>query len=114
MRDILREMMLYGDGATVSGKKDFLINIGGLLAFKDNASGRDGRREAARLRGRGAAMAACPPRDLAAMARGIEEMLDDRYIRSRVEQSRWLAERLQAAGVPDRRARRAATRCSST
>ncbi|MBZ0090193.1 MAG: tryptophanase, partial [Thermoanaerobaculia bacterium] len=34
VKEVLREMMLYGDGATVSGKKDFLINIGGLLTFK--------------------------------------------------------------------------------
>ena len=36
LRDILLEMMLYGDGCTVSGKKDFLINMGGVLAFRDD------------------------------------------------------------------------------
>lgn len=34
------------------------------------------------------------------MARGIEEMVDDRYIRSRLEQAQYLAGRLRAAGVP--------------
>jgi len=36
VKDILREMMIYGDGCTVSGKKDFLINIGGVLCFREN------------------------------------------------------------------------------
>ena len=100
VRDILREMMLYGDGCTVSGKKDYLINIGGLLAFKDNAEW--ARRAAAKLRiyEGGVHDGGLPAGDLAAMARGLDEMLDDRYIRSRVEQAVWLADRLRAAGVP--------------
>jgi len=100
VRDILREMMLYGDGATVSGKKDFLINIGGLLAFKDNADWARRASEKLRIYEGGARDGGLAAGDLAAMARGIEEMVDDRYIRSRVEQSRHLAERLRAAGVP--------------
>jgi tyrosine phenol-lyase len=40
------------------------------------------------------------PADLAAMARGAEEMLDDRYIRTRVEQAAFLASRLVDGGVP--------------
>ena len=61
IKDILREMMVYGDGFTISGKKDFLVNIEGVLAFKDNAEwkrkadallrvheGRGGRRAGAR------------------------------------------------------------------
>ena len=100
VRDILREMMLYGDGATVSGKKDFLINIGGLLAFKDNAAWAQRAADKVRLYEGGARDGGLAAGDLAAMARGIEEMVDDRYIRSRVEQARHLAGRLQSAGVP--------------
>jgi len=38
--------------------------------------------------------------DLAATARGIEEMVDDRYIRSRVQQTQYLGKLLLDAGVP--------------
>ncbi len=100
IKEILREMMLYGDGATVSGKKDFLINIGGLLAFKDNAEW--ARKSEAKLRiyEGGVRDGGLPAADLAAMAQGLAEMVDDRYIRSRVEQAAKLAEWLKAAGVP--------------
>jgi tyrosine phenol-lyase len=100
VRDILREMMLYGDGCTVSGKKDYLINIGGLLAFKDNAEWARRAAEKLRIYEGGVHDGGLPAGDLAAMARGLDEMLDDRYIRSRVEQAAWLADRLRAAGVP--------------
>jgi tyrosine phenol-lyase len=38
--------------------------------------------------------------DLAAVSRGVEEMVDDRHIRSRVNQTQKLARLLQAAGIP--------------
>jgi tyrosine phenol-lyase len=100
IRDILREMMLYGDGCTVSGKKDFLVNIGGLLAFKDNAEWKRMAEELLRVYEGGVADGGLAPADLAAMARGAEEMLDDRYIRTRVEQAAFLASRLLEGGVP--------------
>lgn len=100
IRDILREMMLYGDGCTVSGKKDFLVNIGGLLAFKDNAEWRHKAEEMLRVYEGGVADGGLAAADLAAIARGVEEMLDDRYIRTRVEQAGFLAGRLMEAGVP--------------
>ena len=100
VKEILREMMLYGDGCTVSGKKDYLINIGGLLAFKDNAEW--ARRAEAKIRiyEGGVRDGGLPAADLAAMAQGLREMVDDHYIRSRVEQSARLAGWLKAAGVP--------------
>ena len=100
IRDILREMMLYGDGCTVSGKKDFLVNIGGLLAFKDNAEWKRNAEELLRVYEGGIADGGLSQADLAAMARGVEEMLDDRYIRTRVEQAAFLGNRLAQAGVP--------------
>ncbi|MCC6132761.1 MAG: tryptophanase, partial [Acidobacteria bacterium] len=100
IRDIVREMMAHGDGCTVSGKKDFLINIGGLLAFKDNAEWARAAEEKLRIYEGGVRDGGLPAADLAAMARGVEEMLDDRYIRTRVEQAAWLANRLTEAGVP--------------
>jgi len=100
IRDILREMMLYGDGCTVSGKKDFLVNIGGLLAFKDNAEWKERAEELLRVYEGGRADGGLPPADLAAMARGVEEMLDDRYIKTRVEQAAFLGRLLVDGGVP--------------
>jgi len=98
--DILREMMLYGDGATVSGKKDFLINMGGVLAFKDDAEWAHRCEDLLRVLEGGVHDGGLPAADLAAMAQGVHEMLDDRYIRTRVEQAAWLGQRLTEAGVP--------------
>jgi tyrosine phenol-lyase len=100
IRDIVREMMLYGDGCTVSGKKDFLINIGGLLAFRDNQEWADKSLELLRIYEGNITDGGLATADLAAINRGIEEMLDDRYIRSRVQQTHYLGQLLQEAGVP--------------
>jgi tyrosine phenol-lyase len=100
VRDILREMMLYGDGCTVSGKKDYLINIGGLLAFKDNLAWKVAAEELLRVNEGSVTDGGLAAGDLAAMARGIEEMLDDRYIASRVQQTERLGAMLQEFGVP--------------
>jgi tyrosine phenol-lyase len=100
IRDILREMMVYGDGCTISGKKDFLVNIGGLLAFKDNAEWKRKAEALLRVYEGGVADGGLCPGDLAAMERGVTEMLDDRYIRTRVEQAAFLGRLLTEAGVP--------------
>jgi tyrosine phenol-lyase len=93
-------MMLYGDGCTVSGKKDFLINIGGVLAFRANATWAGEAEELLRVHEGNVTDGGLATADLAAIARGVEEMLDDRYIRSRVQQTHYLGRLLQEAGVP--------------
>ncbi|MBI4956437.1 MAG: tryptophanase [Myxococcales bacterium] len=98
--DILLEMMLYGDGCTVSGKKDYLINIGGLLAFRDNAAWKVRCEHLLRIFEGNVTDGGLAASDLAAMARGAEEMLDDRYIRARVSQTEKLGGLLMEAGVP--------------
>ncbi|MBD3335558.1 MAG: tryptophanase [Candidatus Eisenbacteria bacterium] len=100
IRDILREMMLYGDGATVSGKKDFLINIGGCLAFRENREWTEKALEMLRIYEGNVSDGGLATADLAAIARGVEEMVDDRYIRSRVEQTQYLGNLLLEKGIP--------------
>ncbi len=99
VREILREMMSYGEGCTVSSKKDNLVNIGGFIAtnneqFFVKAKGMvvvfEGLHTYGGLAGR----------DMEAVARGIYEMVDDAYIASRVRQVQYLGDRLHAAGVP--------------
>ncbi|MBN2801447.1 MAG: tryptophanase [Deltaproteobacteria bacterium] len=98
--DIVREMMAYGDGMTVSGKKDFLINIGGLLAFRDNAEWAEAAEDLLRVYEGNVSDGGLPAADLAAIARGVRETVDDRYIQARVEQTQYLGQRLMDAGVP--------------
>ncbi|PKN20218.1 MAG: hypothetical protein CVU65_17610 [Deltaproteobacteria bacterium HGW-Deltaproteobacteria-22] len=100
IRDILREMMAHGDGCTISGKKDFLINIGGLLAYRDNEEWARKSEEMLRYCEGAVTDGGLSIADLAGMARGVEEMLDDRYIHSRVKQTEYLGRLLMAAGVP--------------
>ena len=100
IREILREMMLYGDGATVSGKKDFLINIGGILAFRESAEWARRAEELLRIYEGSVTDGGLATADLAAMARGVEEMVDDRYIRARVRQTQLLGQMLLDAGIP--------------
>ena len=100
IRDILREMLLYGDGCTVSGKKDFLINIGGLLAYRDNAEWAKKSLDLLRVYEGNITDGGLAAGDLAAIAQGVEEMLDDRYIRARVRQTAALGQMLLDAGVP--------------
>lgn len=100
VKDIFREMMLYGDGCTVSGKKDFLINIGGCLAFRDNEEWTREAEEMLRVNEGKVTDGGLSIADLAAIARGVEEMTDDRYIRSRVQQTQFLGQLLLDAGIP--------------
>ncbi len=100
VRDILREMMLYGDGCTVSGKKDFLINIGGCLAFRDNARWAVEAEEMIRLYEGNVTDGGLATADLAAITRGVSETTDDRYIGSRVQQTQLLGRLLLDAGIP--------------
>ena len=100
VKDIVREMMLYGDGCTVSGKKDFLINIGGCLAFRDNAEWAREAEEMLRVYEGNVVDGGLAAADLAAIARGVEEMTDDRHIRARVQQTQALGRLLLDAGIP--------------
>ena len=97
--EILLAMMSYADGATMSGKKDCLVNIGGFLAMNDDELFSRGRELVVLYEGM-PSYGGLAGRDMEAMARGIVESVDFNYIHHRVSQCEYLADKLSAAGVP--------------
>ncbi len=99
IKDILRTMMSYSDGATMSGKKDCMVNIGGFLAMNDDDLFARARELVVVFEGM-PTYGGLAGRDMEAMAIGIEESVDYSYIEHRVEQVAYLGDQLIAAGVP--------------
>ena len=97
--DIVREMCSYSDGATVSAKKDCLVNIGGFLAVNDEKIFQKARELVVVYEGLHT-YGGMAGRDMEAMARGIEEMVEFDYLRARVGQVEYLGNKLLDAGVP--------------
>ena len=96
---IARSFFDLADGCTMSAKKDALVNIGGFVALNDDALAASLSSALILMEGF-ATYGGLAGRDLEAMARGLEEVLDERYLEHRVGQIRRLGERLVAAGVP--------------
>ncbi|BFU94277.1 MAG: Tryptophanase [Nitrospira sp.] len=97
--DIARELFRYGDGCTMSAKKDGLVNIGGFLSLNDDQWAQDITNMLILVEGF-PTYGGLAGRDLEAMARGLREALDEDYLNFRVGQVRYLGELLDQAGVP--------------
>ncbi len=97
--EILHEMCSYTDGCTMSGKKDLLVNIGGFLAINDKDVYDEARSLVVVYEGMHT-YGGLAGRDMEAMARGIEEAVQDDHIKARVGQVEYLGNRLQEYGVP--------------
>jgi len=99
VKEILREMCSYTDGATCSGKKDFHTNIGGFAACNDDAFAEHMRSMVVIYEGL-QTYGGMTGRDMEAMARGILEACDDHVMAHRIAQSEYLGNKLIAAGIP--------------
>jgi len=98
--DIAREACSYADAFLMSAKKDGLVNMGGIIAIKDNEKlfnlckvrviPYEGFPTYGGMNGR----------DMEALAVGLLEALDERYLKHRIDQVRYLGDKLKAAGVP--------------
>lgn len=97
--EIVKELFSYGDGATMSGKKDCLVNIGGFLALNDEELFQKAKQMVVLFEGM-PSYGGLAGRDMEAMARGMYESVDYYYIKHRIEQVRYLGEKLDEAGVP--------------
>ena len=97
--DILFEMCELADGATMSGKKDSLVNIGGWLGLRDAGLADRARNLVVLFEGLHT-YGGLAGRDMEAMAIGIEESVQEDHIRSRIGQVLYLGEQLIDAGIP--------------
>jgi tyrosine phenol-lyase len=100
VREILREICSYSDGATVSSKKDNLVNIGGFLALRDPVLARKARALLVSFEGLHT-YGGMSGRDMEALAQGIREMVEtDDHVAARIGQVEYLGDQLIEAGVP--------------
>ena len=97
--EIVHEMFSYSDGATCSGKKDGIVNIGGFLAINDEELFGKAKEIVVVYEGM-PSYGGMAGRDMQAIAIGFREAMQFEYIEHRVKQVRYLGDKLKEAGVP--------------
>lgn len=96
---IIHEINSQTDGATMSAKKDALVNIGGFLAVNDWDVFEEARNLVVVYEGLHT-YGGLAGRDMEAMAIGIEESISDDHIKARVGQVIYLGEKMMGYGIP--------------
>ena len=96
--EIAREMFSLGDGCTMSAKKDAMVNIGGFIALRDERWVEAARNLLILTEGF-PTYGGLAGRDLEAMAVGLEEVVEEDYLRYRLRTAEYLGEKLLAGGV---------------
>lgn len=99
IREVVRRYFDLSDGFLLSAKKDALCNTGGLLALRDLSLMARARQALIVTEGF-PTYGGLAGRDLDAMARGLEEAVDETYLGYRAAVARYFARGLDALGVP--------------
>ena len=98
-KQIAQEIFSLGDGCTMSAKKDGLANIGGFLCTNDDALAQQEKNLLILTEGY-PTYGGLAGRDLEAIAVGVEEVLDEDYLRYRIVSTGYLGRHIAEEGVP--------------
>jgi len=99
IREIIREMFTLADGMTMSSKKDGIVNMGGFIALKSQALYREATTFNIMFEGY-ITYGGMSGRDMAALARGLEEATTFEFLESRIKQVHYLGTLLHEGGIP--------------
>ncbi len=98
-KEIAQEMFSYADGCTMSAKKDGMANIGGFLCTNDDLLAQQEKNLLILTEGY-PTYGGLAGRDLEAIAVGIQEALEEDYLRYRIASTAYLGNHIAAEGVP--------------
>jgi tryptophanase len=99
IKEIVQEMFSYADGCTMSAKKDGLANIGGFLAFNDDKLAVEVQNVEILTEGF-PTYGGLAGRDLAAIAQGLREVIQEDYLQYRIISTQYLGDALTKLGIP--------------
>jgi tryptophanase len=98
-KQIAQAMFSYGDGCTMSAKKDGLANIGGFLCTNDDMLAQR-EKDLLILTEGYPTYGGLAGRDLEAIAVGLQEVLHEDYLQYRIASTAYLGDHIAAQGVP--------------
>ena len=94
VKEIVQEMFSYADGCTVSAKKDAIANIGGFLCTNDDNLAQK-KKDLLILTEGFPTYGGLSGRDLEAIAYGLKEVVEEDYLKYRIESTKYLGEKLK-------------------
>jgi tryptophanase len=99
IKEIVKEVFSYGDGMTISAKKDGLVNMGGFIALNNEEIFKQATVFNIMYEGF-ITYGGMNGRDMGALAIGLDEATEFNYLESRVEQVAYLGKKLVDHSVP--------------